>query len=308
MSDHVIIVGVKRAKEYVPVTEIKQMAGRIGRIQNGQSYSSDIILNDNDFEVENALQSEVKYDAFSSFNDIQKFSFYALPKITNGDIHNKIDMERFYSKSLCYHQGKKLNLDKVIEYLLKNEAIAWMGESFYPLNNGQIASTFYMSVGDVKAIKDNFSRVINNDRYSDGAIAWALGNLETIRIHGDFAEHRQELENFESDLPSDYLCEDGTVITSALWWCMLGNGVPGKQMANNVRQLKKHFGRIKAVLDHLGYEKEFCQELEIRIRRNISRELLPFFSDPNMTKTRAAGLKWLGYDNADGTQGVELEE
>ena len=183
-----------------------------------------------------------------------------------------------------------------------------MGESFAASDLGHISNRYYMSCGDAKRIKENFKRVIDNDKNSDGAIAWALGNLETIKIHGDFGDHRHEIENFESDLPSDYFCDEGSVITSALWWCMMGNGVPGKQMGNNVRQLKKHFGRIVAVLKDFGYDKQFCGDLEIRIRRNASRELLPFFTDPNMTKTRAAGLKWMGYDNADGTEEVEIEE
>ena len=88
----------------------------------------------------------------------------------------------------------------------------------------------------------------------------------------------------------------------------MGNGVPGKNMANNVRQLRKHFGRISAVLREFGYDKRFCDDLEIRIRRNVSKELLPFFSDPNMTKSRASGLKWMGYNDAGGTEGIEIEE
>jgi len=304
----VIIAGVKRAREYIPTHELSQMCGRIGRVQDGRSYSADIILNDEDYETENALLADEKQDAKSNFNDVQKFSFYVLPKIISGDVHSKEDITRFFSKSFCSFQGNNLDEDKVLDYLLKNDAIAWMGDSFYPLDVGQIAYQYYMGAGDVKLIRDNFKRVINNDRASDGAIAWALGNLETIRIHGDFGDHRHELENFESDLPSDYFCDEGTVITSALWWCMLGNGVPGKQMANNTRQLKKHFGRINAVLREFKYDKGFCDDLEIRIRRNASRELLPFFSDPNMTKTRAAGLKWMGYNDAEGTTGIEIDE
>ena len=75
MSDHVIIVGVKRAKEYIPVHELSQMCGRIGRVQDGRTYSADIILNDDDYETENALLVDKKEDAKSSFNDIQKFLY-----------------------------------------------------------------------------------------------------------------------------------------------------------------------------------------------------------------------------------------
>lgn len=308
MSDHVIIVGVKRAKEYVPSNELSQMCGRIGRVQNGLSYSADIILTEDDFCVEESLTKDEKHNALSNFNDIQKFSFYVIPKIINVDIYNKDGIKSFFDKSFSAFQGGQIDEQKVIDYLVKNDAIAWMGDSFCATDIGQIAYQYYMSVGDVKKIKENFKKVIANDRDSDGAIAWALGNLETIKIHGDFVDHRHEMDNFLSDLPSDYFCEDGTVITSSLWWCMMGNGVPGKQMANNVRQLKKQFGRIRAVLKDLGYDKVFCDELETRIRRNVSRELLPFFSDPNMTKTRAAGLKWMGYNDAEGTEGIEIDE
>lgn len=308
MSDHVIIVGVKRGKEYIPVSECKQMAGRIGREQNGLSYSADIILNDYDYEMEQVLSKTEKYDALSKFNDIQKFSFYVLPKIIKGEIYNNDCLASYYDKCFCKFQGNEIDIEKVFEYLYQNEAIALNGSSFYPLDIGYIASRYYMHTGDVKKLRDNFKRVITNDKDSDGAIAWALGNLETIKIYGDFGEHRQELDRFESDLPSDYVCEDGKVITSALWWCMMGNGIPGKHMSNNVRQLKKQFGRINLVLNEFGYDKEFCKNLETRIRRNIPKELLPFFKDPNMTKTRAAGLKWMGYDNVEGTEGVEIEE
>ena len=309
MSDHVIITGVKRAKVFVPVAELKQMAGRIGRVQNGLSYSADIILNDEDFEMESMLSKNESYNADSKMNEIQKFASHLIPEIVQERVKTKVDLEDFYKKSFAFFQNKDIKADKVLEYLISREAISIYSDTIYPSETAKIASSFYMHVGDVKLLRDNFKRVIESDIDSDGACAWALGNLETIKVHGDFGDHREEIGRFEEDLPSDYDCEAGTKITSALWWCMMGNGVPGKLMANNVRQLKKHWGRINQVLEILNIDKDYLRDLNTRIKRNINKELLPFFyTDPNMTKDRARGLLWLGYNNAIDTQDIELED
>lgn len=307
MSDHVIIVGVRRGRELVGTSEIKQMLGRQGRNQNGFSYRSDIILNYDDIEMETALASKDSYEASSTFSDVQTFCFHILPEIVNGAVKTRQDIQTFFDRSLAAYQEKKVNIDKVLNFLEERNGITRNGDSFSAGSNGIIASQLYMHCGDVSKLLGNFMRV-KDDLDSDGAIAWALGNLETMKIQGDFGDHGEELYRFKSELPRDYDCEEGFLITSALWWCMMGNGSPGKQMANNVRQLKKRWPRMKAVLMLAGMGGDFLDTLDLRITRNISRELVPFFSDPKMTKGRAMGLKYLGYNSAEGTENIELED
>jgi len=309
MSDHVIIVGVRRGKERVGTAELKQELGRQGRQQNGLQYRSDIILNDDDFEIEKELASKGSYDAVSVLNDLQTFCFHVLPLIVSGEICDRQGLQDFYDKSLASFQEKKLDIEKVLLFLEERKAIFFRSEGRFSADeNGIIASNLYLHCGDVKRLRDNFERVSSLDLSSDGAIAWALGNLETLRIQGDFGNRREEISRFMEDLPPDYECEEGCLTTSALWWCMMGNGVAGKQMANNVRHLKKQWSRLSSVLSFChSLKPEFISILDLRISRNLNKEIVPFFSDLKMTKSRAMGLLALGYSNAEGTENVELE-
>ena len=308
MSDHVIICGVRRARELVGAAELKQMLGRQGRQQNGLAYRSDVILNHDDFEVENTLSSKDSFEAKSTFNDVQNFCFHVLPEIANHRIVNRQGLQDFYDRSLAAYQEKKIDIDKVLSYLEEREAITRSQDTFSPAMNGMIAYQLYMHCGDVRDLRDNFKRIAEGDLESDGAIAWSLGNLETLKIRGDYRDHREEISRFRDELPFEYDCKEGCLITSSLWWCMMGNGVAGKQMANNVRQLKKQWKRMRPALNYCqGLSPQFIETLDLRITRNISKELVSFFSDEKMTKGRAMGLLSLGYSNAEGTENIELE-
>lgn len=288
--------------------------GRIGRTQDGQTYATDIILHDEDFKVEVALEEDKAMDICSGFNRVQNFCFAAMPWIVRKDIKNLFELKGFYDLSLASYQEASLDLKAVLAYLEENEAIErFQDGSFTPALLGMTATRLYMHASDVRLLRDNFLKVLeNHDLESDGALAWALGNLDTIRITGDFGEdHREEISRFREDLPFCYDCREGTVITSALWWCMLGNGISGKNMATNVRQLKQTWPRLKTALAQsiVGSEHvSWMDELDIRIRRGLRRDLVPFFSDPEMTKGKALMLLEMGYKDATEAKDVVLEE
>lgn len=316
MSDHVIITGVRRANEFVPIAEIKQMAGRAGRTQDGRAYQTDIILHDEDYPIEKELEEDKALEIKSQFSNIRNFSFAVLPKITSYQIRDEVDIKSFYDRSFASYQEQKLDLSKVLEFLEQNEAIVSCKKdginTFIPSPLGVIASELYMHVSDVKLLVENFKKVIADEELeNDGALAWALGNLDTIKINGDFGEdHRQEISRFKSDMPYGYECSEGCVITSALWWCMLGNGIAGKNMATNIRQLKKTWIRLKFALTlSIGDRyQSLLEELNLRISRGLRKELVPFFENPEMTKGRAELLASMGYHNWEEAKDVVLEE
>jgi len=316
MAEHVIITGVRRARELVGISELKQMCGRGGRTQDGRTYCADIILTYDDMVIEDSLQKEESMPVISTLSDMKNFCFYLLPRLSQIGRFTESDIQNLYSKTLAFCQGREMDISKVISYLEENEAIAevtgpdetrrWIVDVL-----GAIASHLFIPVKDVKLLHDNFLYLKKNGNLDqDACLAWALGNLDSIRINGDYGEqHREEISNFKGDLPIDYSCEDGTVLTASLWWCILGNGIPGKNMATNVRQLKKTWHRLKLALSWFPEFEEYIKVWDIRVTKSIKKELVPFFDGCfQMSKNRAMSLYELGYKSWEGTESVEIDD
>ncbi|MCK9154601.1 MAG: hypothetical protein M0P12_00655 [Paludibacteraceae bacterium] len=317
MAEHVIITGVRRARELVGIQELKQMCGRGGRTQDGRTYCADIILTYDDMVIEDSLQKEKSMPVISTLSDMKNLCFYLLPRLSIIGRFTESDIQHLYSKTFAFFQGKEIEISKVISYLEENEAIvevtgmektrSWTVDSL-----GTIASRLFLPVKDVKLLYDNFlSLKKNGDIEKDACLAWALGNLDSIRITGDYGEyHREEISNFKGDLPVDYSCEDGAILTASLWWCILGNGIPGKNMSTNVRKLKKTWHRLRQALSWFPEFEGNIKVLDIRITRSVRMELVPFFENCpfQMSKNRAISLYEIGYRSWEGTESVETDD
>lgn len=300
MSDHVIIAGVRRGGSLVSASEIKQMCGRCGRTHDGREYYADVVLSEDDAEMEAMLGDKESHVANSSMSSLETLAFHAVPYIVSGAIVDVDGIGAYYKKTLACSQGMAMDAGTVAEYLASNDAVRIDGERLVPLDNARLSSIYYFPVGDIKGIRDNFRRVISSDMDSDGAIAWALGNLGSLRVQADSGRISFLIDAFLDDLPVDYEC--GDVVTSALWWCMMGNGSAGGAMSGHIASLRRSIGRISRVLLDMGMDAPFIRVMEMRLKRGVSRDLIPFFKDASMTKSRAAHLKGMGYDGLDGIE------
>lgn len=307
MSDHVIIVGARRGRELVPTAELNQMVGRIGRRHDGQSYKADIILKEEDARYESVFKEEIMGEsAVSVMSCPDKAVFHILPYVSSGKIKTRDDVSAWSRKTLSFAQGKPPCPDKIIEALVFSGAAFETGGEIRSTRIGSVCASLYIHPWDLSLLKKNLLRC--GWGAQDSCLAWSLGHLKTVTAGGDFGNRRDSLSSFLDDLPSGYECKTGRLVTSALWWCILGNAPAGKDMALSVAALRKRWHGLKTGLLLTGEDEQEVRSLDVRIRKGVRRELVPFFSVEGMTKSRAEALFEMGYASPEGTEGVETGE
>ena len=311
MADRVIVVGVRRGKERIPICEITQMVGRAGRTQDGRACRADVIVEEDDFEdVEAGMGSGDSLIVNSSLNSIEGLSFHMLPEICNGDVKTEMDAEKWYSRSFGAFQGKKPKLNKVFVELLASEAIKETPIGFMATDLGMISARLYFNPGDVMAWKDNFGTIFKMGLEGDDlAVAWALGNVPCMRASGDFGKHWYVVGECKGNMPLGLEIGEGTSITTTLWWSAIG-GPPVGKMRNQMLGLRDNFGRIYHALIGIDQnmmhweKKEFFDDLLKRVHRGIPSVLAELCKLPGITKNRAAYLYEMGVRDAEGIKDI----
>jgi replicative superfamily II helicase len=311
MADRVIVVGVRRGKERIQISEITQMVGRAGRTHDGRSCRADIIVEEDDFEdVRLGMESNDSLIVCSSLSSVDELSFHILPEICNNNIKNVMDAEKWYSMSFGAFQGKKPKFDKVFAVLKLFEAIRITPVGFMATDLGLISSRLYFHPGDVMAWRDNFGTIFKMGLERDDlAIAWALGNVPHTRISGDFGKHWYVVGECKGNMPLGLEIVEGTSITITLWWSAIGGPSVGK-MRNQMLGMRDNFGRIYHALVgidqnimHWGM-KEFFDDLLVRVNKGIPSVLAELCKLPGITKNRAAYLYNMGVRDVEGIKDV----
>ena len=301
MADRVIVVGVRRGRERVPISEVMQMVGRAGRKHDGKACRADIIVEEDDIEdVEQEMKSGSSLTVNSSLNSVEELAFHMLPEICNGVVKDVAGAERWYSKSFGAFQGKTPKFDNVFAELLEAEAIKETQTGFMPTELGMISSRLYFNPADVRAWRENFGTIFKMGlEREDLAIAWALGGVPCTRVSGDFGKHWHVVGECKGNMPLGLDMVDGTSITVTLWWSAIGGPSVGK-MRSQMLGLRDNFGRIYQALvgidqniAHWGM-REFFDELLVRVHKGIPEVLAELCKLPGITKSRAAYLNDMG--------------
>lgn len=311
MADRVIVVGVRRGKENLPISEITQMVGRAGRSHDNRSCRADIIVEEDAFDnLKASMESNENMIVRSSLNSVDELAFHILPEICDGGVRNIVDAEKWYSKSLGAFQGKKPKLEKVLNKLMESEAIKETPVGFMATDLGLISSRLYFHPGDVRAWRDNFSTIFRMGlEHDDLAVAWALGSVPCTRASGDFDKYWYVVGECKGNMPLGLEIAEGTSITITLWWSAIGGPAVGK-MRNQMLGMRDNFGRIYHALVGIDQNmahwemKDFFDDLLVRIRRGIPSTLSDLCKLPGITKNRAAYLYNMGVRDADGIKDV----
>lgn len=311
MADRVIVVGVRRGRERVPISEVTQMVGRAGRTHDGRACRADIIVEEDDFDdVQADMESGKSMIVNSSLTSVEAVSFHLLPEICSGSVKSLMDADKWYSKSFGAFQGKKPKLEKVLEKLKESEAIKDTPIGFMATELGLISSRLYFHPGDVKAWRDNFGTIFKMGLECDDlAVAWALGSVPCMRASGDFGKHWYVVGECKGNMPLGLEIVEGTSITVTLWWSAIGGPAVGK-MRNQMLGMRDNFGRIYHALigidqsmSHWGM-KDFFDELLVRVNKGIPSILADLCKLPGITKNRAAYLYNMGVRDAEGVKDI----
>jgi len=313
VADTVIVVGVRRARERVPASELRQMVGRAGRRHDGGTSQAIILVEEDDEEeVRTEMSDDGSLTVTSMMGDVDTLAFHILPEVCSGTFTEVEHAEKWYSRSFSAFQKGKLDFAKAFKKLEEFGSIKWDG-GYAPTEMGSIASRLYFHPADVKAWHENFTQMfrmgVEND---DVAIAWALGNVPVTRYSGDFGNHWGVIDECRARIPPGLDVNKGCIQTIVLWWNVLG-GLPVGKMKNQALALRLDSGRICRALGELGAKVskwnmgDFFESLEFRAKRGIPSHLAGLCFLKGITKSRALWLYNRGVRDEQGIKDL-LEE
>jgi replicative superfamily II helicase len=307
VADTVIVVGVRRNRERVSASEIRQMIGRAGRRHDGGTSRAIVVVEEEDeADVRQEVSDVESIKVVSAMTDTDIVAFHLLPEVCSGTFVDTKDAEEWYSRGFRAFQGGKVDVTKAFNRLIELEAI--QGDSGYsPTQLGKIASRLYFHPGDIKAWRDNFSQVFDMGlECDDVAIAWALGNVPVTRMGGDFGNHWEAVELCRAALPLGIEVTKGCITTITLWRYVLG-GPPVGKMRNAALTLRADAARICRALAEIDKKDtgwgmdDFFEELAWRLKRGIPENILTLCRLEGITKSRAL---WLYNGGVRGRQDI----
>lgn len=301
MADRVIIVGANRKGELIPIGELKQMMGRAGRGHESGICTVDLVVEQSDEEyVAEGMHSDEESNVVSVFGDDETLAFHLLPEICTGKVTDEAQAVAWHLRSFHAFCGKKADMGRVLDSLAACGAVSREKNGISPTPLGEIASACYFHPAAVAAWKNSFSHLFEQEmEYDDLALAWALGNVPTGHVSGDFGNHRFAMEECQNRMPAGFDIEKGCLVLTTLWWNVFG-GAPVGKMKHHARRLKDDFGRIARVLcavdDRICHwdKEEYFKQLVERARRSVPSELAELCSIPGITKGAAAALYDMG--------------
>ena len=299
MSASVIICGV-RGPTGVDLAQIKQMGGRAGRGKKDINATVHIVAEEDCISALSGLDSAPPIS--SVFDEERAVSFHLLSKID--ELKSKENVEKWFSRSLAYAQGKKPNFDAIFERLVKLQLCEGYKEKnlqlFRLTGLGEVCKRYYFSPEAVFCWKEKFSTLfVNNDFCDECAIAWALA---TGRISFDVSVGVADelLSQFAADFRprSEYAPE-------AVLWLSIFRGVALPGGASLKKGLKSDWGRISSALRAidkcLGWNQElYWDNLDIMVKHGVPYGAVKYFSLPKMTSDMARHCYECGISVDDG--------
>lgn len=312
----VIITGVHRGMSEVETYDIFQMAGRAGR--PGYDPRGDVYIllpsKKMDYHIDrlsdpqkiiSQLLSHVGCDENPHYKTL---AFHLVSEIHHGEISDHQDVHNWFKRSLAHFQSGSLDqyiVDKTLELLIKVGAIKEVEGKFEVTSIGRISSMFYYSPFDVADLRRNFRYLfMNNLEHNDYAVSLALGNVDSIRMGFVSRAEKEEMEGYAYNIRKIY---GSTYLESSIkggyaHYALL-NGLELKSFAAMCRGIQLDFDRTLTVLHAIDSmaakweQKDFFNQVGMRLRYGVRKELIELCKIPNIGKVRAEKLYAAGFRN-----------
>jgi len=301
MAQRVVITGVRRASHRISAGELHQMMGRAGREHGGASCLVDVVVEEQDEDVFDELETVDGMVVKSCLTrSMSMLCFHVLPEICAGRVRDVGSAEQWFSRAFGCRDGDRPDVEAVFMELDRFGAVEWDGNLIIPTSVGRIASTYYYHPADVSMWCANFDRLFVEDlTRDDRAVAWALGSVSHNTVSGDVSDKEWMLDAFLDELPAGLRLVEGSVVTSMLWWSALG-GPPAGKLRYQMKALRDDAGRVCRALTELDRcvgewgMTGFFMMLRQRLEKGIPSHLFPLWAIRGMTKAGAMALYEMG--------------
>lgn len=284
MIDKVIILGVRRANEIIPIKDIKQSIGRAGR-----SYSKGgeavIIVPQSDESYALQCIENVTPPILSEMDDINQIAFHILPLY--GDvIHDQDSFDNWFSKTLAFVQNKKANWGDIYNYLVEKKCI----ENGTITDFGKISVATYFSPERLYTLRERMKEVYLDGNIEDKtSFSWMLadhhitmGDVETM-----------DLYEYKSDVKSrGYFFKHGELLHGFVYYCLLNNKRPQwikHLIAGEMDDIRRLFSALSMIASIDNYPiHDKLDELETCIIKKVPVEIADIMNEFGIDKKRYA--------------------
>ena len=315
----VIITGVHRGLEEVESYNIKQMAGRAGRVGLDPRGDVYVLLPRSEEKhhklrlgkTENIASKLLDYVGTEEDPHYKTLAFHLVSEIHHGGIRTIEDVHVWYEKSFAHFQAQDLDdeiVEKTLELLIRCGAIFKEDETYKTTMIGVVSSMFYYSPFDVADLKRNFDILFKNNYHkNDMLVAVALGNVDTMRQGIVSRAEREDMKTFSakiSEIFGSNVPKEPAVKGAYAYFALLRGMDPGV-MTGLTRNLQFDFPRANAVLKALDGmsckwgQHDWFKRLGLRMTYGVREELVDLCQIPNVGKVRAEKLFKAGIKDLD---------
>lgn len=275
MIDEVIICGIRRNNELIPMIEIEQSIGRAGRSYTKNGSAIILVSKYDESKAFDYLFEECP-DIQSQMNEISELSFHFLPVVYRNKFVDKDLFEQWYSKTLSCLQGKKVTYKKVCDYLIENECAYMDNKKLHCSDLGVLSCNYFVYPSRIKALKDKIKElpIDYKNRY---CLSWMLAyDVLNVCELGDGYD-----EFIYSCKRNDCFFEQEEAVHGFVYYCIFSN-VNHPLVKFQISQEKNNIDRILNVAKSIsiicgnGELSEYLTIVLDGLTKNMSPEVAEF--------------------------------
>lgn len=273
----VILLGVHRGTEALPVYDILQQVGRAGRPKYDDRGDAYIFIPQSKVSEQIARISNpppIKSQLYNSEDDgsIKTLGFHLLSEVNNESIKNKNDIVNWYEDTFAKSQGMNLldhDLDDVVLSLSRCGALSNKDE----LNItalGKASTIFYFSPWDASDLARNLSKVfLNNKTEDDYWVSYALANIDSNRTQVLSSSEKDAVSGYEKLLDKsgakngvNSFCPVGVLKYAYAYYCVL-TGYYDIELEGLISGVKADVGRVCELIGCLNSSCKWNRKTEV---------------------------------------------
>lgn len=157
----VIIAGAHRGIEEVSELDIIQMCGRSGRMGIDTEGDAIILLPETQSDY---LRNKIENpgDIISQINNPLIAGFHIIGEVVNKSVQTREDVYKWYGRTLASRQDMNISkeyVDKLVDYLINNNAIREIDGRLVETELGKACTYFYLRPDMLKDLMENWSKI-----------------------------------------------------------------------------------------------------------------------------------------------------
>ncbi len=243
MIDEVVICGVRRANELVPIGEIQQEIGRAGR-GYGSRGEAVILCEPGDADYANSCLVDACPPVMSQMGDAAQVAFHVLPWIER--VYDEESFQRWYSRSLSFLQGRQMHWNEVERILLESGCI---DEEHNLTRYGRISVRMYCRPDRMMLMKEKLLEVVEgNDDIDPVTLSYVL-SCDRVPLADVEAWELSEYKSLVSG--RGYYFTHGELIQAFAYYCIMTGESP-KWIRHTMRVLRDDLSRTFGTLEQIA--------------------------------------------------------